>query len=228
MLMPGFSNQRIPLNVRLFIAFSVTLALPPLLASEIQKSLSGIAPVALTRIFVSETLIGAVIGFLARSFFGALETLGGAIAMSIGLSSALAGPVDDNEPLPAITSLITLTATALIFFTNLHWEILRGIAASYSVLPVSGIFDAQFDLVQVTDCLTKSFLVSLRISSPFITYALITNFVIGLAGKLVPQIPLYFITVPAMIVGGLFLFYTICTPFMQIFSAAFSKWLVDG
>jgi hypothetical protein len=62
------------------------------------------------------------------------------------------------------------------------------------VLPVSGIFDAQFDLVQVTDCLTKSFLISLRISSPFITYALITNFVIGLAGKLVPQIPLYFIS----------------------------------
>jgi flagellar biosynthetic protein FliR len=76
MLMPGFSNQRIPLNVRLFIAFSVTLALTPLLANEIQKSLSGIAPVALTRIFISETLIGAVIGFLARSCFGALETLG--------------------------------------------------------------------------------------------------------------------------------------------------------
>jgi len=26
MLMPGFSNQRVPRNVRLFIAFSVTLA----------------------------------------------------------------------------------------------------------------------------------------------------------------------------------------------------------
>jgi flagellar biosynthetic protein FliR len=228
MLMPGFSNQRVPLNVRLFIAFSITLVLTPLLAGEIQKSLSGIAPVALTRIFISETLTGAVIGFLGRSFFGALETFGNVIAMSIGLSSALAGPVDDSEPLPAITSLITLTATALIFFTNLHWEVLRGIAASYSALPVSGIFDAQFDLVQVTDCLTKSFLVSLRISSPFITYALISNFVIGLAGKLAPQIPLYFITVPAMIVGGLFLFYTICTPFMQMLNAAFSKWLVYG
>jgi flagellar biosynthesis protein FliR len=227
MLMPGFSNARVPLIVRLFIAFSITLALTPLLASEIQKSLSGIAPVALTRIVISETLIGTVIGFLGRSFFGALETLGGVIAMSIGLSSALAGPIDESEPLPAITSLITLTATALIFFSGLHWEVLRGFVASYSASPVSGVFDARFDLVQVTDCLTKSFLVSLRISSPFITYALITNFVIGLAGKLAPQIPLYFITVPAMIVGGLFLFYTICTPFMQMFNAAFSKWLVD-
>jgi flagellar biosynthetic protein FliR len=60
MLMPGFSNQRVPLNVRLFVAFSITLALTPLLASEIQKSLSGIAPVAGQR--VVETIQRGLIG----------------------------------------------------------------------------------------------------------------------------------------------------------------------
>lgn len=228
MLMPGFSNQRVPLNVRLFIAFSVTLALTPMLSSEIGKSLSGIAPVAMTRLFISETLIGALIGFLARIFFGALETLAGVIAMSIGLTSALSGPIEENEPLPAITSMITLAATALIFFRDLHWEVLRGLGASYSVLPVSGLFDARFDLVQVSDCLTKSFLVSLRISSPFIVYALIINFAIGLAGKLAPQIPLYFYHGSCSYCGGLLLFYATCEPFMQIFNAAFSAWLAEG
>jgi flagellar biosynthetic protein FliR len=228
MLMPGYSSQRVPLNVRLFIAFSITLALTPILSSEVEKHLSGIAPAVLTRLIISETLIGTLIGFLARIFFGALETLAGVIAMSIGLTSALAGPVEEHEPLPAIATLITLTATALIFFTDLHWEVLRGLVASYSALPVSGLFDARFDLVQVSDCLTKSFLVSLRISSPFIVYALIINFAIGLAGKLAPQIPLYFITVPATIAGGLLLFCAICNPFMQIFNAAFSTWLAAG
>ena len=97
----------------------------PVLCGEIEKSLSGITPVELTRLFISETLIGTLIGFLARIFFSALETFGVAIAMFIGLSSVLAGPLEENEPLPAITSLITFAATALIFFTNLHWEILR-------------------------------------------------------------------------------------------------------
>ena len=104
MLMPGYSSQRVPLNVRLFIAFSVTLALTPILSSEIEKHLSGIAPAALTRLFISEMLIGALIGFLARIFFGALETLAGVIAMSIGLTSVLASPVEENEPLPAIAT----------------------------------------------------------------------------------------------------------------------------
>lgn len=228
MLMPGFSSSRVPVNVRLFLAFSVTLALTPLLAGEITKSLTEDAPAAVIRLFVSETLTGALIGFLARVFFGALETLSGVIAMSIGLTSALAGPMEENEPLPAITTLVTLTATTLVFITGLHWEVLRGLVASYSVLPVLGLFDARFDLVQVTDSLTKSFFISLRISSPFIVYALITNFAIGLASKLVPQIPIYFITLPAVVAGGLVLFHATFKPFMQIFNTAFSTWLAAG
>ncbi|MCI0598029.1 MAG: flagellar type III secretion system protein FliR [Beijerinckiaceae bacterium] len=228
MLMPGFSSSRIPASVRLFMAFSVTLALMPLLSGEVAKSLAQDAPAALIRLFISETLIGALIGFLARIFFGALETLCGVIAMSIGLTSALAGPMEENEPLPVITTFIILSATALVFFTDLHWEVLRGIIESYSVLPVSGLFDARFNLVQVTDCLTKSFFIALRISSPFIVYALITNLTIGLASKLVPQIPIYFITIPAVIAGGLALFYLTCKPFMLIFNEAFAKWLVAG
>lgn len=228
MLMPGFSSRRVPVNVRLFIAFSTTLALMPLLSIEVDKDVSGLQPVALIRLFVSEMLIGVLIGFLGRIFFGALETLAGAIAMSIGLASALAVPMEENEPLPAISSLIMLAATALLFLTNLHWEVLRGLCDSYSVLPVSGLFNTQVNLAQVGDCLTKSFLISLRISSPFIVYALIVNLAIGLAAKLIPQIPLYFITVPAVIAGGLFLFYATCKPFFQLFNAAFSAWLLTG
>ncbi|MCI0466658.1 MAG: flagellar biosynthetic protein FliR [Beijerinckiaceae bacterium] len=228
MLMPGFSSSRIPVNVRLFTALAVTLALTPLLLRQAAETLANDAPAALVRLFISEALTGTLIGFLARIFFGALETLSGVIAISIGLTSALAGPLDEGEPLPVITAFIMLAAASLIFFSDLHWEIPRGIAASYSVLPVSGLFDARFDLIQVTDCLTKSFLVALRISSPFIVYAIITNFAIGLASKLVPQIPIYFITVPAVIAGGLALFYLTCKPFMLIFIEALATWLSRG
>jgi flagellar biosynthesis protein FliR len=59
----------------------------------------------------------------------------------------------------------------------------------------------------------------------FIVYALITNFAIGLASKLVPQIPIYFVTVPAVIAGGLALWYLTCSPFLQIFYEAFLRWV---
>lgn len=229
MLMPGFSSSRIAVRVRLFMSFSLTLALTPLLSREVAKSLGDdSSPAAIIRMFASESLAGLLLGFLARIFFGALETVSGAVANSIGLTSALAVPIEDREPLPAITTFIAFVATALVFITNLHWEVIRGIAASYSALPVMGLFDARFGLAQVSDCLAKSFFSALRIGSPFIVYALITNFAIGLASRLVPQIPLYFITVPAVLAGGLALWHLTCVPFFQIFNQAFVTWLAGG
>jgi len=210
------------------MSFSVTLALAPLLSRDVTRTLADDAPATLFRLFASEIVVGLVIGFLARIFFGALETISGMIAMSIGLTSTLTVPLEEHEPLPAVTSFIMLAATALVFFSGLHWEILRGIVASYTALPVLALFDPRFDLVKVSECLAKSFLLALRIGSPFILYSLITNFAVGLAGRFVPQIPFYFITVPAALLGGLTLLYFICGPFMQIFTEAFLLWLTYG
>lgn len=228
MLMPGFSVTRVPSKIRLFLAFSLALAFTPALSGQIDKALLQGAPLNLIKLFITEVLTGALIGFLGRIYFGAIETLGSVVAMCIGMTSALAAPIDQNEPLPAIVTLITLTSAVLIFVTDLHWEIIRGLAASYSVLPLSGLFDARFDLVQVADCLAKAFYVSLRISSPFIVYALVVNFAIALGSKLVPHIPIYFITAPVVAAGGLALFYATCKTFLEFFVDAFSHWLATG
>ncbi|VTZ25668.1 Type III secretion system inner membrane R protein [Methylocella tundrae] len=228
MLMPGISGPRIPVKVRLFLSFGITLGLAPLLSTEIEPKLSEARPFALLQIILSESLVGALIGFLGRIFFGALETLASAIAMAIGLSSPLTPPPDDSEPLPAIVSLISLGATVLLFLTNLHWEVLRGLIASYDALPVSGLFNTQFGLIQIGDRLARSFLLTLRISSPFILYSLIINLAVGLAGKFAPQIPIYFVTVPAVAMGGLFLLYLTCSHLLELFTTGFATWLISG
>ncbi len=76
MLTPGISGPRIPVKVRLFLAFAITLGLTPLLSDEIGSKLSNAPPAVLVQVISSETLIGALIGFLGRIFFSALETLG--------------------------------------------------------------------------------------------------------------------------------------------------------
>lgn len=228
MLMPGFSSRRVPVTVRLFLAIAVTLALLPILADRIEPGLSGAPPATLFVILGSEVAIGALIGLLGRVFFAALETFGSVIAMAIGLASPLGGPTDEHEPQPSITSLVVLAATALFFVAELHWEVLRGLSASYTALPVTRKFDAQFGLVEIADGLALAFRLALRISSPFILYALIVNLAVGLAGRLVPQIPIYFVTVPAVLLGGLLLLYVACTPYLERFTNGFAAWLSTG
>jgi flagellar biosynthetic protein FliR len=225
MLMPGFSSARIPMRVRLFIAFGLTLVLAPPLLRPVEAALAGLDAASLAGVIASELLIGAMIGTLARLFFLALETLATAATMAIGFSALPGTGIEDAEPQPALVSLVTMSAVVLLFITNQHWEIIRALFASYDTLPVTERFGAQPALNRVAQALADSFLVALRITSPFIVYAVIVNFSVGLTNKLTPQIPVYFIALPFVLFGGLLLLYFIAPELLHLFIDGFSAWL---
>ena len=227
MLMPGFSSARVPVHVRLFIAVAVTLALSPLLVPVLRAALPQVAPDAMLALIVSETVIGALIGLMGRLFFLALQFMATAAAMFIGLSNTGA-PIEDTEPVPAFAALITLTATLLFFLADQHWEVLRALIGSYSALPVTEPLAAAFSLAKLTDAATSAFLLALQISAPFIVYALIINFMVGIANKLTPQVPVYFVSVPAVLAGGFILLYFTIGESLRLFMMGFMGWLARG
>ncbi|HXE69247.1 MAG TPA: flagellar biosynthesis protein FliR [Hyphomicrobiaceae bacterium] len=228
MLMPGFSSTRVPVQVRLLIAVAATLALAPLLLPVLNAAMPVLPAPTVMALLVSETIIGALIGVMGRLFFLALQFMASAAAMFIGFNGAPGIPIEDNEPVPAFTALITLTATLLFFLTNQHWEVLRALIASYSALPVSEALAAEFTLAKLGDALSSAFVLALQISSPFMIYALMINFMIGLANKFVPQIPVYFISVPFVLAGGFFILYLTIGEALGFFMLGFMGWLARG
>lgn len=228
MLMPGFSSPRVPTSVRLFIAFAITVGLVPLLAPDIMTHLKDEAPFDVLRLMVSELLVGGLIGFMGRIFFAALETLATGIAMFSGLANALGAPINEDEPLPSMTALLTFLATTMFFVTDLHWEVLRGLVASYRAMPVAVEFATRYGLVEIADVLSRAFFLSLRITSPFIMFSVVVNLAIGMANRLTPQIQVYFISLPFVVAGGLILFYFTYRQLLAIFIAGFATWLRNG
>ena len=228
MLMPGFASSRVPVNVRLFIAIAVTLALSPILLPILQKALPHLVTATMVVLLISETIIGVLIGVMGRVFFLALQFMAAAAAMYIGLGNAAGAPLEDAEPLPAFATLITLTATLLFFLTDQHWEVLRALLQSYAALPVTEPFAIDFSLVKLTDATSNAFILALQISSPFIVYTLIINLMVGIANKLVPQIPIYFISIPIVLAGGFFLLYFMIGEALRVFMMGFMGWLARG
>lgn len=225
MLMPGFSSPRVPVRVRLFLAVAVTLALAPVLVTNVQEATPGDSPVVLLGLIASEMLVGAIIGLMGRMFFLALQFAGSAITMLIGLSNTPDAHIDEGEPVAAVTGLITMTASVLIFVADLHWEVLRALLDSYSAVPVAKELAANFGTIKIVDALSDSFLLALRITAPFIVYSLMINLMFGVLGKLTPQIPVYFISVPFVLAGGGMILYFTSSEFLQLFIDGFSDWL---
>lgn len=228
MIMPGFSSPRVPVRVRLFIAVAVTLTITPLVLPLVAEAVPNTSLGVLARAIISEILIGALIGTMARFFFLALQTIATAMATSVGLGTIPGLPMDEAEPATPFVTMITMTAVTLMFVTNQHAEIVRALASSYLRLTPAAGFDVQSGLIQIADRISETFFLALRIGAPFMVYAVVINLAIGLMNKLTPQIPVYFISMPFVIGGGLMLLYFASTEFMRLFSAAFIGWMSTG
>ncbi len=228
MLAPGFSASEIPVQIRLFVAFAATLALAPVLIDRIPAAALGGDPVLTCRLIVVETLVGIMIGFLARIFFAALETLASAASQMLGFTNPFGVQIEPAEVLEPLATLVSLAAMTLMFVTDLHWELLRGVAASYDVMPVGADFAPRFALRQAADALGESFRLTLRITSPYVIYALIVNLALALINRLTPQIQIIFVATPFVVAGALALIYATIKPALEAFLIGFAAWLSSG
>lgn len=226
--MPGFSSARVPVQMRVFIGIAITLALAPMLLPEMSKAVGGARPERVFFFMITETTTGMMIGLMGRMFFLALTFAGVAVASFAGFSNLPGIPIESAEPNPTLSAILTAAATTMFFAADLHWEVLRGVVASYSVLPVSEGYDARFGLVQMVDATTKAFMLAVQISAPFIVFTVGINFLFGVMNKFTPQIAVYFISLPFVAAGGLFLLYFTIGEMLIVFMKAFSRFLITG
>ncbi|PWL17301.1 flagellar biosynthetic protein FliR [Falsochrobactrum shanghaiense] len=217
MLMPGLSSARIPLQVRLFIALACSFAVLPLVIERIAPLIDGGQPWTLLRLMASEMFIGAMIGILAQIYFWALQFMANMMAMAVGYSGAPADAITETEPQATLATIVTFGALLLFFVSDLHLEILRALLTSYAAIPLDGQFRPDAAMIDFADALSAAFLASLRIAAPFIVFAILVNFAIGLVNKLTPTIPVYFVSMPFVLGGGLLLAYFILPELLRFF-----------
>ena len=226
MIAPGVGNTQIPMQIRLFVAIAVTLALTPMLIG--QAKVAGLDPIAMTRDVALELLVGGLIGTLARLFFSALETLAFAAATMLGLANPFGVQVDQGQQAPPLATLLSLGATALIFVADFHWQIVIAIMDSYRTLPFGATFESRRSLSDMGAVLGQSFLIAARVASPFFLYSVVVNFAFALINRVTPSIAIFFIAPPFIAAGGLVMLYFAVRGEIGEFMAAFSQWLGSG
>ncbi|MBB3233697.1 flagellar biosynthetic protein FliR [Phyllobacterium endophyticum] len=217
MIMPGISSPRIPMQIRLFLALACSLMVVPLVLTQVTPVVRT-EPLMLMRIFAVEAIVGALIGILSRLYFWALQFMANAMAMATGYSGAPERAIEADEPQAAIASLFTFSALCLFFVSDLHLEVLRALLSSYSTIPVDGVFQPATAMINLTDTISAAFMSTIRIAAPFIVFAVVVNIAVGLINKLTPSIPVYFISLPFVLAGGLMLLYFSMSDLLRFFT----------
>lgn len=223
MLLPGFGERTIMERARLLLALAVTLVVAPAVVRTLPPMPANVF--AMGTLMVGEILVGLFIGSTARLLMTAIDLAGTIMNYQIGLSSAQIFNPMLQEQSGLISVLLVLASVVIVFQTDMHHLLLRSVVDSYSLF-IPGRLPPIGDLTQtVVQMTSRSFVLALQLASPFILFGIILNVALGLVSRAMPQIQVFFVSLPLQLAIGFVIFAATLIPIMIVFGRALSDQL---
>ena len=214
MLMPGIGERFIFSRARLSLAFFIALMLVPITRPLLRVPGDAAGVVGL---LLGEVLIGLTIGVCARFVMACLQSAGVIIAQTMGLGFATTIDPTGGQQNPSIGNLLTLLGITLILTSDLHHVAIAAIHESYRLLP-PGQMPALGDMLGLAlRAATQGFTLAVQISAPFIVFGLLFNLGLGVLARMMPQLQVFFLAVPASILGGMLVLLVVVGVMMSVF-----------
>jgi flagellar biosynthetic protein FliR len=222
MTMPIFGDTTAPQRVRVILALGLTLAIAPVSGIEAGPPPP---PAQLTGLLIVETLAGLLTGIVARLLMSAVQVAATVIALQLGLSFATTVDPAQGGHGAVLSTFMSLLALVLIFSTDLHHLLIAAMARSYHLFPAGGAIDTG-DAAQLAIGLTsQAFALGLQMAAPFLVFGLVFQITAGVVSRLMPQVQIFFLTVPLSILGGFTLLMFTLSASMELFLRVFSETL---
>lgn len=226
MLLPAFSEDSVPPNIRLLLSLGMTLGLYGMLEGRI-------APVAgneasLPMLVVSELLVGLALGAIIRILFSAAVVAGSVVTQQIGLGAAAVFDPSQGGQSALLARFFGLAAVLVCMSLGVHHMWIASIVKSYDAFPVGG-FPPAADFAQLAvRVLGEAFSLGLSLAAPLILYGALFNLGLGLAARVAPTIQVFFITQPLNIMLGVSLTALTIGAMLTAFATAMADFMRSG
>lgn len=201
MMIPGIGEVFVPPRIRLTTAIVLSLVITPLVAHLIP--ITKLVGFETLYYLARETLIGLTIGLVGRIMLNSLQVTANIIAYQTSLSSATIFNPSLGSQDSAFSTYLIMGATTLIFATNMHFQIIEVFINSYDAFPPNNGFPFADFKDFIVKIVNHSFNFGIRLSLPFLIAGMVINIAIGLLSRLVPQMQVYFLMMPAQILIGI-------------------------
>lgn len=202
---PFFSSIQAPNMAKIWFSALVAFIMYPLVFA----SKSYIMPhdmVEFLILIAFEFLIGYLIGFIANLILEGVRMAGNifSIQMALSMSEALdpATGISSNE----ISKIYIYLATLIFLATGAYQILFMTVFGSFSTLPIGSfpLFDAQV-INSILILFAQLFKTAFGVALPIFSVLLITDILLGMMSKMMPQMNIYMVAIPVKIYIGLFL-----------------------
>lgn len=200
MAAPLFGTKLVASRTRIVLAFLLTLLLFPNLPVMPQIDLLSVSAIVL---IAQQLLIGIAMGFSMQIFLQIFVVAGQMIAMQMGLGFASMVDPTSGVSVTVLSQFHLMLMTLLLISMNGHLAMIEVLVASFHSLPIGGAFIHNNMLWDLVGRATWMFGSAMLISLPAIASMLIINFSMGVVTRAAPQLNIFAIGFPFMLVVGL-------------------------
>lgn len=213
---PIFSSAVLIPQVRMLLTIMVALVLMPFV-TPLTVTDPNVLWIILTAF--KEVLIGVIIGAMTGLLFSALQLGGYLVDYQMGFSMVSVMDPTSNASVSFTGQVYNILATLIYLAVNGHHIFLRAVSQSFEFLPLAAFQFNPEGVMFVISTFAKVFIVAMKITAPIFIALMITNSVMGVMARLVPQINLMVVGFPIKIgIGAIMLILS-----MQFFYIAFEK-----
>ncbi|MCX5645678.1 MAG: flagellar biosynthetic protein FliR [Phycisphaerae bacterium] len=203
LVLPVFGSKAIPMQIKaaaalllsLFFCTTAPLGIDPAQISTLEAIL----------LLANEAIYGLALGLIVALLFSVVPLSGHIIEQQMGLTMAeIIDPLTDEEAGP-LASLLEMIFLLLFLSANGHHVFLLILSKSYSVFPAGTIPTLGILVGSVIETGSAMFVASLRLAAPIMAAFLILMVALALLARLIPEMDIFFISMPVQVALGLFL-----------------------
>ena len=199
---PMIGTRTVPMRVRLIFAVVLSAVMSPAIATP-----RFIDPLSAEGVLtaIHQVAIGAVIGLVIRLLFFVYEFAGQLVAQQMGLGFAAMIDPQSGAQVPVLGQLYIIVATLVFFAVDAHLALLALLAESFEILPVGPRGITALGAQVVLDWSTTLFADALLLGLPVVVALLAVNFSLGVMARAAPQLNIFAVGFPVMILIGVVL-----------------------
>jgi flagellar biosynthetic protein FliR len=201
MLAPTIGGAFVPSKIKMGLTVLIAIGLLPSVPVPEALPLG-----ALVTVIAREVAIGLAIGLTIRALVTAIEFAGHLSGFQMGLSYAATIDPANGVRNNTIASLFGMLAVLTLFGIDGHHTILRGLAHSYTGLPIGvgdGV-DGGSLLNGVRQTMALVFVTGARLAAPIVVVLIVVEVVIGFISRAAPALSFMVIGYPIRMILGLF------------------------
>ena len=199
-LSPFFGGKVMPHSVKVAFAICIFVLFLPQLASMTPSNLS--LNFEMMVMFFKELLVGFLIGFFVSIPFTIVQNTGVLIDHQRGASSLMVSDPSTQSQTSPIGTLYNLILIYIFFTIGGPFTFLEMISTSYNILPPTEFLSSSFFsdnqgfLNEIITLMGQVMILSTQLAAPALIMILMTDFFLGIANRLAPQVQITFLGMP--------------------------------